>query len=156
MGYRGKEKISQSALSVPTDCGTMKVLLVDDHVLFREGLTSLLDSQPDLSVIGSAKTAAEAIHKTRVLQPDLVLMDFDLPDGTGLDVTQTILNDHPHTKIIFLTLHEDDEQLFEAIRYGAKGYLLKNVSVTRLLSYLRENGSKRTTHSQLMTKSSKN
>lgn len=115
----------------------MKVLLVDDHVLFREGLVSLLNSQPDLQVIGEAGSVLEAIVMTRELHPDLVLMDFGLPDGTGLDATQTILADHPEVKIVFLTVHEEDDRLFAAIRCGAKGYLLKNVPVARLLAFLR-------------------
>jgi DNA-binding NarL/FixJ family response regulator len=73
----------------------------------------------------------------RDLEPDLVLMDFTLPDGTGLDATRAILAERPGTFIVFLTVHEEDERLFAAIRSGAKGYLLKNVPVARLLSFLR-------------------
>lgn len=115
----------------------MRVLLVDDHVLFREGLVSLLNSQSDLKVIGQAGSVREAIVMTHELHPDLVLMDFGLPDGTGLDATQTILADHPEVKIVFLTVHEEDDRLFAAIRSGAKGYLLKNVPVAKLLAFLR-------------------
>jgi len=115
----------------------MRILLVDDHVLFREGVTSLLNSQPDMELVGEAGTVAEAIALTEKLQPDLVLMDFGLPDGTGLDATRAILDDQPETDIVFLTFHDDDERLFAAIREGAKGYLLKNVSTSELLKYLR-------------------
>lgn len=115
----------------------MKILLVDDHVLFREGLVSLLNSQPDFQVIGEAGTVQEAITMVRCLKPDLVLMDFGLPDGTGLDATKTILTDYPEIKIVFLTVHEEDDRLFAAIRSGAKGYLLKNVPVAKLLAFLR-------------------
>lgn len=115
----------------------MRILLVDDHVLFREGLVSLLNSQPDLSVVGQAGTVAEAVVMARSLKPDLILMDFGLPDGTGLDATQVILTHVPETRIVFLTVHEEDDRLFAAIRSGAKGYLLKNVPVTRLLAFLR-------------------
>ncbi|MCP4423729.1 MAG: response regulator transcription factor [Chloroflexi bacterium] len=120
----------------------MKILLVDDHILFREGLASLLNSQPDLTVAGFAETVQDAVVKASQLQPDLILMDFGLSDGTGLDATRIILDKYPYMKIIFLTMHEDDEPLFEAIRCGAKGYLLKNVPVAKLLSYIRgvENG----------------
>ena len=115
----------------------MRILLVDDHVLFREGVKGLLDAQPDLDVVGEAGTVSEVIVQARKLQPDLILMDFSLPDGTGLEATQTILGAQPGAKIVFLTFHEDDERLFAAIRSGAKGYLLKNVSTAKLLSFVR-------------------
>jgi DNA-binding NarL/FixJ family response regulator len=115
----------------------VKVLIVDDHVLFREGLVSLLNSQPDIKVIGEAGCVTEAIAMARELEPDLILMDFGLPDGTGLDATQAILAERPESKIVFLTVHEQDDRLFAAIRGGAKGYLLKNVPVSKLLDYLR-------------------
>lgn len=115
----------------------MRVLLVDDHILFREGLVGLLDSQPDIDIVGEAGSVGEAIEMTCDLQPDLVLMDFSLPDGTGLDATQAILSKRPETKIVFLTVHEEDDRLFAAIRSGAKGYLLKNVHVAKLLAFLR-------------------
>jgi DNA-binding NarL/FixJ family response regulator len=115
----------------------MKVLLVDDHVLFREGLVSLLNSQPDFQVIGEAGTVQEAVVMVGSLKPDLVLMDFGLPDGTGLDATKMILTNYPETRIVFLTVHEEDDRLFAAIRSGAKGYLLKNVPVIKLLAFLR-------------------
>jgi len=113
------------------------VLLVDDHALFSEGLASLLASQPDFTVIGKAGSVQEAIAMARDLRPDLVLMDFTLPDGTGLEATSTILSERPETQIVFLTIHEEDDRLFSAIRSGAKGYLLKNVPVVTLLAYLR-------------------
>jgi len=115
----------------------VKTLLVDDHTLFREGLASLLAGQPDFSVIGEAGSVQEAILMARDLRPDLVLMDFTLPDGTGLEATRAILAERPETKIVFLTVHEEDERLFAAVRSGAKGYLLKNVPVAKLLSFLR-------------------
>lgn len=115
----------------------MRLLIADDHVLFGQGLASLLAAQPGFSVVGVATSVAEVVAMAHELQPELILMDFTLPDGTGLDATQEILADHPQTMIIFLTVHEDDERLFAAIRSGAKGYLLKNVSVTKLLGTLR-------------------
>ncbi|RME41891.1 MAG: DNA-binding response regulator [Chloroflexi bacterium] len=115
----------------------MKILLVDDHDLFREGLVSLLRKQPEFKVVGEAGSVREAIAAARDLNPDLVLMDFGLPDGTGADATRAILADRPETNIVFLTMHEDDELLFEAIQSGAKGYLLKNAPVSKLLASLR-------------------
>lgn len=115
----------------------IRILLVDDHVLFREGLAGLLRPEPDFDLVGQAGTAREAIQLGRQLQPDLILMDFTLPDGTGLDVTQAVLETNPNVSIVFLTIHEDDDRLFSAIRSGAKGYLLKNVPVESLLASLR-------------------
>lgn len=115
----------------------MRILVVDDQVLFREGLVSLLRGQADLTVVGEVTTVSEAIEMARKLKPDLILMDFTLPDGTGLEATEAILAENPDTNIIFLTIHEQDDRLFDAIRSGAKGYLLKNVDVFKLLGYLR-------------------
>jgi DNA-binding NarL/FixJ family response regulator len=106
-------------------------------VLFREGLVSLLDSQDDFEVVGEAGCVQEAIELARKVDPELILMDFSLPDGTGLDATVSILAEKPEIKIVFLTVHENDERLFAAIRTGAKGYLLKNQSVKNLLASLR-------------------
>ncbi len=115
----------------------VRTLLVDDHALFREGLASLLLGQPDFTVVGEAGSVREAILMARELRPDLVLMDFTLPDGTGLEATRAILGEWPETKIVFLTVHEEDERLFAAVRSGAKGYMLKNVPVAKLLQRLR-------------------
>lgn len=114
-----------------------RLLLVDDHVLFREGLISLIAPQPDLRVIGQVGTVQEAISAVSKLSPDIILMDFTLPDGTGLAATQAILAERPETKIIFLTVHEDNETLFAAIRAGAVGYLFKNTRSAELLQRLR-------------------
>lgn len=115
----------------------MRILIVDDHILFREGLTGLLRSQQDMEVIGECGTVHEAVEQAQQLKPQVVLMDFSLPDGTGLDATRSILRDLPQTQIIFLTVHDNDERLIAAIRAGAKGYLLKNLSVNKLLASLR-------------------
>lgn len=115
----------------------MKILIVDDHILFREGIASLFAGQPDLVVIGQANCVQEAVAMANELRPDLILMDFTMPDGTGLDATKAILQTQPAVKILFLTVHENDEMLFEAIRMGAVGYLLKNVSVTQMMKQIR-------------------
>jgi two-component system NarL family response regulator len=115
----------------------MKVLIVDDHILFREGLAGLLRSQADLQVVGECGSVQEALDTAQTTLPDVILMDFSLPDGTGLDATRSILNVLPDTSIIFLTVHDNDERLIAAMRSGAKGYLLKNLSVSKLLASLR-------------------
>ncbi len=115
----------------------IRLLIVEDHVIMREGLVSLLVSQPDFEVIGEAGTVAEAISLSQELKPDLILMDYGLPDGTGLEATRAILGENPDINIVFLTVHEADDDLFAAIRYGAKGYLLKNIAVGKMVDALR-------------------
>ena len=115
----------------------MKLIIVDDHVLFREGLAAIIRSEPDIQIIGQAGGVQESIEMVRQLKPDMVLMDFGLPDGTGADATREILKEHPQCKIVFLTMSEGDEDLFAAIRSGAKGYLLKNMRPAKLVSTLR-------------------
>ena len=115
----------------------MKILLVDDHVLFREGVASLLDTQSDMTVLGESASAQKAILKARELKPDIILMDISLPDGTGIEAARQILAEQPEIKIVFLTVHEDDERLFEAIKCGGRGYLLKNMRTAELLDLLR-------------------
>ena len=127
----------EAGFEPPPGTFVTRLLLVDDHVLFREGLTSLISPQPDLRVVGQAGSVQEAIGTARKLQPDIILMDFTLPDGTGLDATQAILAELPATKIVFLTVHDDDETLFAAIRAGAVGFLFKNTRSAELLQRLR-------------------
>lgn len=115
----------------------MRVLVVDDHILFRQGLVSLLQSEPDFEVIGQAGTLTEAIEMAQELKPDTILMDFELPDGTGAEATRPILADNPDCKIIFLTVYTSDEKLFDAIRSGAIGYLLKSMPISKLLDAVR-------------------
>ena len=114
-----------------------EVLIVDDHVLFRQGLVSLLVAQPDVKVVGQAGTISEAVALARKLKPQLVLMDLTLPDGNGVDAIRPILADSPDMRVIVLTIHEDEEHVFEAVRAGAIGYLVKNVRVEELLATLR-------------------
>jgi DNA-binding NarL/FixJ family response regulator len=115
----------------------MRIMIVDDHILFREGLAGLLRSQDDMDVVGECGSVQDAIRTALSLKPQVILMDFSLPDGTGLDATRAILADLPQVQIIFLTVHDNDERLIAAMRAGAKGYLLKNLSVTKLLASLR-------------------
>jgi len=115
----------------------IRLLIVDDHALFREGLASILRLEPDLEITALAGSVAEAVDLVQEIKPDIVLMDFTLPDGTGSDATRKILTGHPDCKIIFLTMSEREENLFSAIRSGAKGYLLKNLSPSKLVASIR-------------------
>jgi two-component system nitrate/nitrite response regulator NarL len=110
------------------------ILVIDDHIMFREGLVSLFQNTPDFVVLAQAGTVKEGIEKAILHKPDIILMDFSLPDGTGLDATKAILAELPECKIIFLTVYEN---ILAAIRLGASGYSLKNVSSSSLLASLR-------------------
>jgi DNA-binding NarL/FixJ family response regulator len=114
----------------------MKILIVDDHVLFREGLVGILQARPEFEVVAEAGTVSEAIEKARQYQPDMILMDWSLPDGDGSQASTQILAEQPECKIVFLTIYEADEKLFAAVRSGAKGYLLKNVPSANLIRAL--------------------
>lgn len=114
-----------------------RVLLVDDHRLFCEGLEGILNSQDDFSVIGEAEDGLEALIKSRALEPDLVVMDVAMPLMDGLEATRRIKQELPDTVIVMLTVQDDDEKLFQAIRYGAQGYLLKTIRAQEMLAMLR-------------------
>ncbi len=113
-----------------------RVLLVDDHTLFREGLAGILDAQPDLEVVGQAGDGSEALVKAHKLAPDLVLMDIEMPGCDGLKATQHIKAQLPGVLVIILTVQDDDEMLFQAIRNGADGYVLKSISSREMLELL--------------------
>jgi len=113
------------------------ILIVDDHVLFRDGLVNLFQNESDYCVVDQASTVKDAVEKAIHHKPDIVLMDFSLPDGTGLDATKAILAELPESKIVFLTVYETDKNLLDAIHLGARGYLMKNVSGSSLLASIR-------------------
>lgn len=116
---------------------SIRIVVVDDHILFREGLVAIIRSEPDLEVVGQAGSVKEAVALIGSLKPDVVLMDFGLPDGTGVDATRAILKEDPDCKIVFLTMSEEDDDLFSAVRSGAKGYLLKNMHPSKLVSTIK-------------------
>jgi two-component system nitrate/nitrite response regulator NarL len=129
----------------------IKTIIVDDHVLFREGLASIISSDPDIEIAGMAGTVQEAVELAQSLKPGVILMDFNLPDGTGAEATRLILEDHPECKVIFLTMSEKKEDLFAAIRSGAKGYLLKNMRPQKLVAAIRSVQKGEAALSRLMT-----
>jgi DNA-binding NarL/FixJ family response regulator len=105
----------------------MRVLIADDHPLFRDGLHSLLEAR-GIEVVGEARNGRDAVDQTKRLQPDVVLMDLNMPELDGLEATRLISAQHPDVKVVVLTASEDDANLFEAIKSGAQGYLFKNLS----------------------------
>jgi two-component system, NarL family, response regulator LiaR len=115
----------------------MRVIIIDDHILFREGIASIFRSEPDFEIMGLAGSVEEALDLARRAKPEVILMDFTLTDGTGVDATRKILAEQPDCKIIFLTMSEEDEHFLAAIRAGAKGYLLKDMRPSKLVAALR-------------------
>ena len=113
----------------------MRVLLVDDHALFMEGLKNFLFAN-DITVVGTAANSREAVRKTAELSPDVILMDVQMPDGDGIVTTQIIKDQFPSVKIVMLTVSQDDKHLFEAIKAGASGYLLKGQPKEEFLEQL--------------------
>jgi two-component system response regulator DevR len=104
-----------------------RILLVDDHEVVRLGLRSLLDQHPNFDVVAEAETAREAIEKTDMHKPEVVVMDIRLKGGSGIEACQEITNKYPETKVIMVTSYAEDEMLFSAIRAGAAGYVLKQI-----------------------------
>jgi two-component system nitrate/nitrite response regulator NarL len=115
----------------------MKLIIVDDHSLFRSGLATLFKSQDDFQVVGEGGTIREAVALIETQQPDLLIMDVGLPDGSGLEAIPKLLRKKPELKIVILTIHALDEHAFAAVRLGAKGFLLKDISAAALLQALR-------------------
>lgn len=117
--------------------GKIRVLLVDDHTLFRQSLAYLLLQNPDLELVGQAGDGVEAVEKARELMPDLILMDIRMPRRSGVDATRIIRQEMPAINILMLTVSDAEADLFEAIKAGAKGYMLKNVESTDLVEAVR-------------------
>lgn len=115
----------------------IRVLLVDDHSLFREGLAGILRAQPDFDVVGEAGDGLEAVIKARELEPDLIVIDICMPSCDGVEATLRIKREVDNVAIVMLTVRDEDEKLFEAIKNGAQGYLLKNIRSRELVNLLR-------------------
>lgn len=113
----------------------MKVLLVDDHPLFLEGLQYLLETH-GIEVAGTAGNGGQAVDRARALKPDVILMDIEMPGGGGLDAIRPIKKEMPEVKIVMLTSFDNNENLFEAVKRGASGYLLKNLNAEELIALL--------------------
>src|SRR5437588_7042158 len=118
---------------VSTDPSLIRVLAVDDHPVFRQGIAGLIDGQLDLRLVGEASNGREAIQQFRAQRPDVTLMDLQMPDMNGLDAIIAIRNEFPHARIIVLTTYTGDIQVLRALKAGAQGYLLKNLLHKELL-----------------------
>jgi DNA-binding NarL/FixJ family response regulator len=116
------------------------ILIADDHPMFRQGVAAVLNAVPDLEVIGEAKTGEEAIALADSLQPDVVLMDIQMPGVNGIEATRRIIHTSPHIRILMVTMFEDDSSVFSAMRAGAHGYILKDAEKDDILRAVRAVG----------------
>lgn len=112
---------------------SIRILIADDHTLFRSGLRVLFESLAEMTVCGEAESGQEAINLAESLQPDVILMDIQMPEINGIDATRQIVNTSPHIGVIMVTMFEDDDSVFAAMRAGAKGYVLKGADQDEMI-----------------------
>ncbi len=110
----------------------IRVLLADDHTLFRKGVRTLLEQMPDIAVVGEAASGREAVAQARELVPDVILMDIKMPLSSGIEATHEILQENPHIGVILVTMFDDPESVFSGMRAGARGYVLKEADPEEL------------------------
>jgi two-component system NarL family response regulator len=123
------------AAKVPQD--KLRVIIADDHALFRRGLEMVLEKETDIEVVGEAHDGQQAVERAMELMPDVVLMDVRMPRGSGLEATQQIKEQLPHVKVVVLTNSDEEADLYEAIKAGASGYLLKEISSEEVADAIR-------------------
>ena len=116
----------------------IKCLLVDDHTLFRQGVRRLLESETDFEVVGEAADGGEAVEKARELRPDIVLMDIGMPGLSSFESARQIKKNRIETKILFLTMYEDEDYLVQCLEVGASGYVLKDTPAPQLLTAVKD------------------
>lgn len=116
----------------------IRCVIVDDHILFRDGLRRILESESDLEVIGEASDAGSALEKVRELQPDVVLMDIGMPGMCSFDAAKSLLQENPNTRLIFLTMYEEEEYLLQCMSVGAAGFMLKDSPAPKVINAVRE------------------
>ena len=112
---------------------TIRVLVADDHAVFREGLRAVFSPEPDMDVVGEAATGNEAVERAAELGPDVILMDIQMPGINGIEATRRILGASPRIGVVVLTMFEDDDSVFSAMRAGARGYVLKGAPPSEIL-----------------------
>jgi DNA-binding NarL/FixJ family response regulator len=124
-------------MSDPSIAGPIRIVLADDHPVYRDGLRALIDRSPDLELVGEAATGIEAVQVAVASRPAVVLMDIQMPGITGIEATRQILAAQPGARILVLTMSEDDDSLFAAMRAGARGYLPKDADSEDLVRAIR-------------------
>ena len=115
----------------------IKLVLADDHAVVRSGLRMLLQAQPDMEIVGEAESGAQALAQVRSLQPDVILMDIQMPEMNGIEATRQIKEAYSDTAVLALTMHEDDQYFFEMLQAGASGYLPKRAAPDELVRAIR-------------------
>ncbi|HEX7169973.1 MAG TPA: response regulator transcription factor, partial [Rubrobacter sp.] len=116
---------------------TLRILIAEDHPLFRKGMVFLLSSVPEFEVVGEATTGEEAVTRAAELRPDVILMDLQMPEVNGIEATKRIMQDSPSVRILVVTLFEDDDSVFAALRAGARGYVLKDADEEEMILSIR-------------------
>ena len=116
---------------------TIRILIADDHGVVREGLRAVLGSEPDMEVVGEAATGKEVVERAADLRPDVILMDIQMPHVNGIEATRRILEANPDIGVVVLTMFEDDDSVFSAMRAGARGYVLKGAPPSEILKVVR-------------------
>jgi DNA-binding NarL/FixJ family response regulator len=112
---------------------TLRILIADDHPVFRYGICALLDAAPDVEIVGEATTGEEVVTLAESLQPDVILMDLQMPGLNGIEATHRIVQTSPHIRILVVTMFQDDSSVFTAMRAGARGYVLKDAAKDEIL-----------------------
>ncbi len=127
-----------SKAEAPKSTEAVRVLIVDDHALFRRGLQMVLEGESDIDVVGEASDGHEAVERAEKTTPDVVLMDVRMPKRSGIEATRAIKEVLPSAKILMLTISDEEADLYEAIKAGASGYLLKEISIEEVANAVRE------------------
>jgi DNA-binding NarL/FixJ family response regulator len=130
--------ISKSALDPAGPSGVIRLLVVDDHPLYRHGLTRYLGDLPDFEVVGEASTSQGALDVMRTLQPDVAILDISLPGSDGIELIKLMLSEHPRMHVLVLSMHEETLYALRALRAGAKGYVMKQDTATQVAEALRK------------------
>lgn len=125
------------ARSAPAQVQQVKVLVAEDHAVVREGIRMILDAQEDFAVVGEARDGDEAVRLARQLRPDVVVMDISMPRMNGVEATQEIKRLFPDVQVLILTMHEEESYVFQLLRLGAAGYVLKRAAATDLVEAVR-------------------
>jgi two-component system response regulator NreC len=116
----------------------IRIMLADDHTLFRQGIRTLISAEPDMEVVGEASNGGDAVDKANEARPDVVLMDIGMPGLSSFEATRQIKKNRPETKVLFLTMYDDEDYLVEGMEVGASGYVLKDSPSQQLVAAVRD------------------